>query len=572
MEFSKLREITVVVFTRLRRRVAGFGAELFAMQVALIIVVAAVFTSAAATAQVALVRDDAEDDIRALAISAASLPTVVEGLRSDDPTSTIQPVMDALRLASGVEYITVVDMHGIRVSHPDRSQIGRPVSTDHSQVRLGHEFVGTEEGTLGVTFRAKVPVRDAAGAIIGTLSVGMLESDLARDVADRTWQLVGVALAAVIAGSLLSWVATRMIRRRLYGVDPRELRTLLQTREGMIAGVSDGFVAVDASGRVALANRAAEDMLGVRDILGRDAASALPVELAPLVSGPTTVMTDAAPQRSQLRLGDRSLVVTLSTAEVGGRPAGVTLLFQNRTELERALADLDAQTARADAMRRETHEFENRMHVIAGLLGMGEIDEAARMLDTFPAGSRPGVRDDLTTVRPPVLAALLEARMASAARCGVTLAVSDDTIVEPSCACDAVTITIVGNLLSNAVEAAASRVEVYLSGDEAGLEIRVEDDGPGVPVDDRRRIFVEGVSTKPATGAGRGVGLHLLAGIVAGRGGTIEVADAELGGAAFDVWLPAGDGSAGPLGGVTSAPGARRASGTVAADAREEAP
>ncbi|MGO2112263.1 MAG: sensor histidine kinase, partial [Pseudoclavibacter sp.] len=167
------------MFTKLRRRLAGFGAELFAMQIALIVVVAAVFTSVAAAVQVSLVRDDAEQDIRALAISAASLPTVIDGLKSDDPTTVIQPVMDALRIASEVEYITVVDMKNIRVSHPDPSQIGLPVSTDHSRIRLGEEFVGTEEGTLGLTFRVKVPVHDVDGTIIGTLSVGMLEDDLA---------------------------------------------------------------------------------------------------------------------------------------------------------------------------------------------------------------------------------------------------------------------------------------------------------------------------------------------------------------------------------------------------------
>ncbi|MGO2112468.1 MAG: sensor histidine kinase, partial [Pseudoclavibacter sp.] len=272
------------------------------------------------------------------------------------------------------------------------------------------------------------------------------------------------------------------------------------------------------------------------------------------------------------------LVVTRSPAEVGGRDAGVTLLIQNRTELVRAIADLDAQTARADAMRRETHEFENRMHVVGGLLGMGEVDEAARLLETFPAAARPGARDDLASVGPPVLAALLEARMAAASRQGVEVRLAGDTAVDRSCVFDAESVTVIGNLLSNAVEAAEALVEVYLSGDEAGLEARVEDDGPGVPPADRERIFREGVSTKPDTEAGRGVGLHLVAEIVARRGGTIDVDDAENGGAAFDVWLPAASapGSLSPSKvpapglGAPDAPADPGASGTVGPGDGEE--
>lgn len=499
---------------------------------------------------------------------------MVDGLQSDDPTTPIQPVMEALREASGVDYITVVDMNGIRVSHPDPAEIGRPVSSDHSLVRQGNEFVGTEEGPVGVTFRVKVPVRAADGTIVGTLSVGVIEERLTADVIERAWQLIGVAAAAVVIGSALSWLVSRTIRRRLYGVDPDELRTLLQTRDSMLAGVSDGFIAVDQHGRVALANAAAEALIGRGNIAGRTAADVLPESLIRLVSTPPDaggrhpltgllprvvqgVGTESAgeaprpvavPDRAQLELDGLSLVVTRSEASLAGRHVGTTLLFQNRTELEHALAELDAQKARANAMRRATHEFENRMHVIGGLLGLGEFDEASRVLESAPAGPRPGIEGDsgrdLSTVSPPLLAAFLDSRISAAAALGVRIDLAPDSLVEADTHIGPDTITVIGNLVANAVEAAESRVDLYLRGDADGLAARVEDDGPGVPPERRGIIFEEGISSKPRTEEGRGIGLHLVARLVASHGGTIDVDDAELGGAAFDVWLPAADADA----------------------------
>lgn len=541
------------------------------VQIAVITVVIAVVTGIAAAAQVSIVRAENEYHVRSLAQTIASLPTVVDGLQSPDPAATIQPVMAALQQASGVDFIAVVDMNNLRVSHPDPAMIGLPPSTDHEDVRHGEEFVGVEDGTLGPTFRVKLPVRAADGTIIGTVSVGIVETRLTNDVIQRTWQLIGVAAGALILGSVLSWFVTRSIRRRLYGVDPDELRTLLQTRESMLAGVSDGFVAVDDRGRIALANAAAEHLLGRGDLVGRPASAVLPSPLVTLIGTPPddTATPDGGerhpvtgrlvravrtpdgspdepaaptePDRSQLELAGRSLVVTRSEAHVHGTRVGTTLLFQNRTELEHALAQLDAQTARANAMRRETHEFENRLHAIGGLLSLGEFDEASRLLERSPSNGRPGARSGLDRVAPPLLAAFLDARTSAAEATGIRVELTDDSLVDAECPCDPDTITIIGNLLGNAVEAATSRVEVYLRGDADGLEGRIEDDGPGVPLVLRDAVFEEGISTKPDSGPGRGVGLHLVATLLAEHGGSVQIDDSALGGAAFDVWLPAGD-------------------------------
>jgi signal transduction histidine kinase len=99
-----------------------------------------------------------------------------------------------------------------------------------------------------------------------------------------------------------------------------------------------------------------------------------------------------------------------------------------------------------------------------------------------------------------------------------------------------------GNLLRNAQKYAARRVRLTAARDGGGLEIAVEDDGPGIPDEDRERIFAPFYrldrSRDRATG-GFGLGLSIARKAVALHGGTLHVEDGALGGARFVISLPA---------------------------------
>jgi sensor histidine kinase regulating citrate/malate metabolism len=107
-------------------------------------------------------------------------------------------------------------------------------------------------------------------------------------------------------------------------------------------------------------------------------------------------------------------------------------------------------------------------------------------------------------------------------------------------------VTIVGNLLDNAIEAALTgepprEVEFAAWVDADRLELRVEDSGPGIPEEAVPHLFERGWSTKDLDealpkGLGRGVGLALVAQAVHRNGGSIEVRPAPS--ARFSVSLP----------------------------------
>jgi len=77
--------------------------------------------------------------------------------------------------------------------------------------------------------------------------------------------------------------------------------------------------------------------------------------------------------------------------------------------------------------------------------------------------------------------------------------------------------------------------------DDGGIDVRVADDGPGVPAELRSSIFEPFFSTK-GEGEGTGLGLPIVKSIVARHGGAIAIENTPGGGATFVVQLPASGG------------------------------
>lgn len=117
---------------------------------------------------------------------------------------------------------------------------------------------------------------------------------------------------------------------------------------------------------------------------------------------------------------------------------------------------------------------------------------------------------------------------------------------------------VVANLVDNAARAAgpAGRIVVSLDDRGAGPVVRVEDDGPGIPVQDRVRVFdrlVRLEAARDARSGGAGLGLPIARGIAEAHGGSLQHAEAGdghevglLGGAVFELRLPAAVEGRGP--------------------------
>ena len=102
---------------------------------------------------------------------------------------------------------------------------------------------------------------------------------------------------------------------------------------------------------------------------------------------------------------------------------------------------------------------------------------------------------------------------------------------------------IAGNLLDNAFKWARSRVSVTaerivrIEARRDGLNLVIDDDGPGVPESDRARVLERGARLDERV-AGQGIGLSVVRELVELNGGTVEIGASPLGGARITVRLP----------------------------------
>jgi len=92
------------------------------------------------------------------------------------------------------------------------------------------------------------------------------------------------------------------------------------------------------------------------------------------------------------------------------------------------------------------------------------------------------------------------------------------------------------NLIENAVRHGLGLERVLVATDGGGVRVEVHDVGPGIAVEDRTRVFSRFWRSGP--GAGSGLGMFIVAGIVDEHGGSINIQESAGGGANIQVWLP----------------------------------
>ncbi|GGZ36680.1 sensor histidine kinase [Streptomyces poonensis] len=476
---------------------------------------------------------------RALAIAqtTAARPQLAADLMATEPSpdGPVQAEAERIREASGAEYVVVMDRDGVRWSHTDPEQIGEIVSTDPSGALAGREVMQIDDGTLGRSARGKVPLRDAEGTIVGAVSVGIEYDSVRARLVHAIPGLFAYAGAALAIGALAAYLISRRVQRQTRDLAFSDISALLAEREAMLHGIREGVLALDRDGRVRLLNDEARRLLGIGDeAVGRSLDEALGAGRTTDVLAGRATGTDLLTVR-----GQRVLVANRMPTEDGGAVA----TLRDRTELEQLGRELDSTRGLIDALRAQDHEHANHMHTLLGLLELELYDEAVEFVGEVVGDHRATSEQITERIREPLLAALLVGKASVAAERGVALSLSARTLLPDRLIDPRGLVTIVGNLVDNALDAAAgsphARVEVELRAEGRTAVLRVRDTGPGVPPERRELVFADGWSTKepPAHGK-RGIGLSLVRRLAERQGGSARVTEAAGGGAEFTVVLP----------------------------------
>ncbi|MFF8267890.1 SpoIIE family protein phosphatase [Streptomyces sp. NPDC016562] len=320
--------------SRLLARLSRWGRSVAGQVFALQAVIVLLLIAAAAVALVVQARYDSQRDARHRSLAAAEAfahaPGLPEALKSPDPTAALQPLAEAARRGSGVDFIAVMNTEGVRYTDSRPELIGQKATGDLDRAVAGESFTETFTGEPSDAVRAVVPVRDASGAVVGLVGTGIEVANVSQVVEGQLPLLLGAAAGGLLLGTSGAALVSRRLRRQTRGLGAAEMTRMNEHHEAVLHAVREGVLIIGADRRLVLANDEARRLL---DLSAE--AEGRPVAELGLDPRTTELLASGRIVTDLVHLaGDRLLAVNVRpTKPFKGRPTGHVVTLRDSTEL-----------------------------------------------------------------------------------------------------------------------------------------------------------------------------------------------------------------------------------------------
>ena len=480
-----------------------------------------------------------QEELRALAIAqaTAAIPEIPSILVAGDPNHILAQIGENIRKATNASYVVIANKSGVRFSHPNPKLIGQKL--DGVQYALqGKSYTTIDKGTLGVSVNGKTPIYDSGGNIVGMVSAGILKSKLSDASAFLFKRFLLYGFGLLLIGLLISELLVRLVRSRVLHEELESLTTQFQERQAMLHSIREGVITLNAENVITLINDEAIKLLGINsDVVGKKILDLFPTgRISDLLSGAINEGDDL-----QVLTENHSIMVNRRPVFDQEEQIGFVVTLRDRTEHIGLLRELESVNNLTDALRSQQHEFANRIHTVNGLLELERYSEAKEYLGEI-AHLPANLAEDLGfKLGNSLITALLIAKVSISKERAVKLSIHTETSLEDLRIDPNALVTVVGNLIDNAIDAASgspsASVEVtFRQISPSAKQIIVQDSGPGLPESDPDIVFQDGYSTKSVHGSThRGLGLAIVQRLVRQAGGTITAKNNN--GAIFKVEL-----------------------------------
>ena len=480
---------------------------------------------------------DIDRNISIMIRSLSQEPLVLDTFKTGEISETAMVYLDSIvSYDNNIDYIVLVGPDDLRMYHPDHSLIGQQFQGgDEGPALNGSDFYMTDgKGTREYQRRGFLSMTDQDGQPAGFLMV----STYTRSVKRIKWEQIQIFACIFVIALLVSLAAvyllSKRIRRQLLGFEPPQIASMFLKQADVLDSMEEGIIRISPNGTCIYANKMARDILGCKtasaeesaniyedpDIAQAFAASDILQNIPPDIGSGKTVTA------KRVVIDSRHLLMNIIPVRNHGNADGSLILLSDQTETIRMAEQLTGVNQILASLRAITHENSNRMHVILGLLQLGETEEAISYIQegTLDSEERSLIQN---SIQNKMVAALLLGKLGIARERDITFSLTKgSSLAEKSNFLPSRDlVTIIGNLIENAFDSFQDvpnrdhTVSVYLQEGEA-LIIMVDDNGCGMDEDAISRILGQGYTTK---GEGHGIGMRLIRNIVDSTGGNLEI-------------------------------------------------
>ena len=509
----------------------GIGSEIFGT---LLILASAMTVVIAVISIIANVHSES----RRLDQNLQNIAEAVARSRAVSDDDMITEYLDSLGSSlSNIDVISVISADGVRRYHTNHELIGTVYDGTVPDLSSGQLLVTSDTGPSGSQRRAYAAIYGSDGSYAGFVLAVMLRQNINRIIlTTATVHLIAAALVIVLALGLSVHLSGR-IKRRLRGYEPDVFSAMFSVRDSILESLEEGVAAFDRTGSAVYLNSAA------RKILGGEDASPLPVG--------EVLSSGSRMSGVPVRVGHGAEVMAdISPVTDDGGAVGAVCILRDRTEYTKLMEDLSGVRYMVESMRANNHDFVNKLHVILGLIRMGENDRACEYIMGVTSIQQTVINNIVKNIEDPSVAALLIGKYARASELNIRFSLAAGShmsradIYIPS----GDLVTVIGNLTDNAMEE-MDRAEIETRELTVGiftsphaLLINVDDTGGGIAPDRLDDIFADGSSTK---GEGHGKGLFIVKNTVEKYGGRVTVESEPGVGTSFTVTVTDDGGEAG---------------------------
>jgi sensor histidine kinase regulating citrate/malate metabolism len=333
-----------------------------------------------------------------------------------------------------------------------------------------------------------------------------------------------LAVGFLVSGGGLIWLSRRFMHE-LLGFRPDEIAFLYAENRSLIEQLNEALISIDATYKITTINPMVTQMLGLtKDVIGR------PVdEVFPHVDFHRIIGENRHVVNQYKKIGDRKLLMNAFPLYLEDTIIGATAIFRSHLEVDALVDQIKGYQQIAEALRSQKHEFQNKLHVVLGLIKMKDYQQAENYIMEHVYTTNLASDYYTSRLRDDKVLALFVGKEIQSKEYGVSLLLTSDSFLDKShapIAADDI-VLVLGNLIDNSLEAYAQsdledrKVVVDLFEDDDSVQLTVIDHAGGIDPAVRDRMFERGVSTK--NGQSRGTGLSLVNEIVGLYRGDVDV-------------------------------------------------
>ena len=469
----------------------------------------------------------------------AQSPAIVESLTSDKQSLEIANWAALLGEVTKADFV-VYDSNGTVRYRSSPKPLVEEVKEDDTLPLEAKDYIFVQQVSQGYFLRATSPITGPDNRLIGSVAVGISVDSASEALGESRFTVIFASYFGLLLGMMGALFLAKNIKDTLFGLEPFAIARLLQERDAMLQSVREGIVAIDNKGNVTLVN---EEALRVLDMEGqRDELLNQPIELVvPHTRLLNVLETRTAEYDQEEVLNGTAVVMNRVPVNVDKKTVAAIATFRDRSEIKQMAEELTGVKNYVEALRSQTHDFMNKLHVILGMVRLKCYDELSEYIARISSEQEEETDFVAQRIKDPVLAGFWIGKLSRARELGVYLRLQPDSYMPNLDNIDFTNdlVTLIGNLVDNAMEALQDadrkRVRLTLTRETDHLYIEVQDSGGGIPAELQADVFTKGFSTKAAN---RGFGLALVKKVLERRSGELSLESSPQTGTTFRIKIP----------------------------------